>query len=165
MSIQAALTNVQRLGIETAPFIYYVENNPDYVDKMDAIIDIADTSGIQIIVSVITLTEILVTPLKAEDQELVDAYHALLTQPDNVSLIEVTFEIASRAADLRARYNLRTPDALHLATAINSGCHGFLTKDFGLKRVQEITVLVLGELTLANGDESLRADDLSPDSE
>jgi predicted nucleic acid-binding protein len=49
---------------------------------------------------------------------------------------------------LRARYNLRTPDALHVATRIDATCDAFLTNDAGIKRVIEIAVLVLDELEL-----------------
>ena len=63
-------------------------------------------------------------------------------------LIPVTFEIADKAAQLRAQYNLRTPDALHIASAIESGCQALLTNDLGIKRVTELRVLVLDELEL-----------------
>ena len=33
---------------------------------------------------------------------------------------------AERAADLRARYRLRLPDALQLAVALQDGCEAFL---------------------------------------
>ena len=60
----------------------------------------------------------------------------------------MSIRVAETAADLRASYNLRTPDALQLATAIVSGCQGFLTNDRGLIRVKTIPVLVLDDLIL-----------------
>jgi len=63
-------------------------------------------------------------------------------------LLQVTSRIAESAADLRARYNLRTPDALHVAAGIDARCDAFLTNDTGIKRVTEIAVLVLDELEL-----------------
>jgi len=62
--------------------------------------------------------------------------------------VPISAGVAESAADLRARYNLRTPDALHVATAIDAGCDAFLTNDTGIKRVQEIAVLVLDDLEL-----------------
>lgn len=56
--------------------------------------------------------------------------------------------IAERAAALRARYTLRTPDALQIATALHAGCQGFLTNDTALRRVTDLRVLVLHELEL-----------------
>ena len=52
--------------------------------------------------------------------------------------------IFERATDLRAKYlKLKTPDALHLAAAIESGCDAFVTNDFGLKVITEIRVEVI----------------------
>jgi predicted nucleic acid-binding protein len=50
--------------------------------------------------------------------------------------------------ELRARYRLRTPDALHVACAIDMGCEAFLTNDKGIKHVEITRVLVLDELEL-----------------
>ena len=57
--------------------------------------------------------------------------------------------IAEVAADLRARYNLRTPDALQAATALHSGCEAFLTNnDKHFRRATDLQVLILNELEL-----------------
>ena len=49
-----------------------------------------------------------------------------------------------QATDLRAKYSkLKTPDALHLAAAITSGCDAFVTNDLRLKVVTEIRVEVI----------------------
>lgn len=148
MKISDALKGVQRLGVETAPYIYYVENHPTYADKVDAIFQIVESRAIEIKTSVITLTETLMKPIQAGDQPLIDAYRELLTETTYVQLISVTPDIAENAAHLRARYNLRTPDALHIAAAIDSRCDAFLTNDLGLKRVTDLRVLVLDELEI-----------------
>ncbi len=67
----------------------------------------------------------------------------------DLQLLPITTGIAELAADLRARYNLRTPDALHVAAAIDGGCDAFLTNDVDIRHVKEIKVLVLDELELA----------------
>jgi len=48
--------------------------------------------------------------------------------------------------DLRARYSLRTPDALQLAAALSVGCEAFLTNDHDLERVTDLRVRVLDNL-------------------
>jgi predicted nucleic acid-binding protein len=146
--ISDALKGIQLLGVETAPYIYYVENHPTYADKVDAIFQVVEAQAIEIKTSVITLTETLMKPIQAGDQPLIDTYRELLTETDYVEMVSVTPELAENAAHLRARYHLRTPDALHIAAAIESGCDAFLTNDLGLKRVTELRVLVLDELEL-----------------
>ena len=57
-------------------------------------------------------------------------------------------DIGKLAAQMRARYNLSLTDALQIATAIQSGCDAFLTNDLQLKRVNELSILVVTELIL-----------------
>ncbi len=146
MKISSALKDVQRIFIETAPLIYYVEENPAYVAKMDAVVKAVENNPIEAISSVITLTEVLVHPIKLGDTKLEQEYRDILLNSGEFRLLPVTPRIAVSAADFRARYNLRTPDAIHVATAIDSGCDAFLTNDAGIKRVTEIAVLILDEL-------------------
>jgi len=54
--------------------------------------------------------------------------------------------IADRAASLRARYRLRTPDAIQIATALQTRVDAFLTNDRDLRRVEEVPVLLIDEL-------------------
>jgi predicted nucleic acid-binding protein len=55
-------------------------------------------------------------------------------------------QIGEGAARLRAKYNLRLPDALQMAAAISSGCDALLTNDAELARVTESKVLVIDAL-------------------
>ena len=148
MKISDALEGVQRLYTETAPLIYYVEENPTYVAKMDAIIEAIEDRPIEAISSVITLTEVLTHPLKLGNTRLEREYRDILLHSGGFRLLTITARIAESAAALRARYNLRTPDALHVAAGIDARCDAFLTNDTGIKRVTEIAVLVLDELEL-----------------
>lgn len=148
MKINDALARVGLLYIETAPFIYYTESRAGYVDKMRAIFQRTLDEQITIVTSTVTLTECLTKPLRDSDTNLVAAYNAMLRSTRRIRLAPVDAIVAGRAADLRARYNLRTPDALHLATALAAGCDAFLTNDLALKRVTEVRVLALDELEL-----------------
>jgi predicted nucleic acid-binding protein len=148
VNIRDGLKGIHRLYVETAPLIYYVEENPTYIAKMDAIMEAIESHPIEPITSVITLTEVLVQPLKLGKTALATEYADILLNSGTFHILPVTVQIARAAADLRARYNLRTPDALHVATAIDAGCGAFLTNDATIKRVTEFTVLVLDELEL-----------------
>jgi len=149
MRVENALTNVKRLYIETAPFIYYVEDHPNYADKMESIFSAISKTGVEITTSVITLTEALTKPLKVGDRVVEQAYRTLLQGAKHIELVPVTTRIAERAARLRAEHNLRTPDALHLAAALELDSDAFLTNDLTLRRVKELRVLVLDEIDLS----------------
>jgi predicted nucleic acid-binding protein len=148
VNISEALAGVQRLYTEAAPLISYVEEHPKYVAKMDAIIKAIEDRPIEAVSSVITLTEVLTRPVKLGNTRLEREYRDILLHSGGFRLLTITARIAESAAALRARYNLRTPDALHVAAGIDARCDAFLTNDTGIKRVTEIAVLVLDELEL-----------------
>ena len=100
----------------------------------------------------ITLTEVLTHPFKLGNARLVQEYRDILLHSGGFRLLPVTARLAESTADLRARYNLRTPDALHIAAGIEARCDAFLTNDRGVKRVTEINVLVLDELELDSSE-------------
>jgi predicted nucleic acid-binding protein len=73
-------------------------------------------------------------------------YEDLLVNAAFFETVDIDSEIAVLAASLRARYNLRTPDAVQIAASVNGGCEAFLTNDAGLRRVTELRVIVLDDV-------------------
>lgn len=143
MKISTALKGVSRLGIETAPFIYFVERHPTYLPKVRDIFRQIDQGKFEGVSSMITLVEVLTQPLKMGNSTLEMEYRNILMRSRHFSLLPISVGIAERAAQLRAHYNLKTPDALQVFAAIDAQCDAFLTNDLGLKRVQEINVLLI----------------------
>jgi predicted nucleic acid-binding protein len=144
------LREVRRLGFDTAPMIYFVEAHPEYDAQITPIFERIEQDELEGITSVITLLEVLVQPIRLNRIDLASRYRQLLLESERFSVLPITVEIAELAADLRARYNLRTPDALQVATALAHRCEAFLTNDARLKRVAEIRVLTLEELRNAS---------------
>jgi len=58
-------------------------------------------------------------------------------------LVEIGASVVERATDLRAKYNLKSPDAIHYASALAVGATVFLTGDQALARCSEVQVEVL----------------------
>jgi predicted nucleic acid-binding protein len=148
VKVSDAVASVTRLALDTSPFIYFVENNANYIDIVRAIFKYIDDGLLPATTSSLTLTEVLVKPLKDNDATLITAYRDLLLKSRYLAIVAIDTTIADRAAHLRAKYNLKTPDALQVAAALVDGCDGFLTNDSGLKRISEISVLVVDELEL-----------------
>ncbi|MGH8006021.1 MAG: type II toxin-antitoxin system VapC family toxin, partial [Candidatus Binatia bacterium] len=57
--------------------------------------------------------------------------------------VSLSSEIMERAAEVRAKYGFKTPDAIHLGAAVVSGCEVFLTNDHRLDRFAELSVEVV----------------------
>lgn len=148
MKLPDALRGIRQIAFDTAPLIYFVEQHPDYFDRVLFIMRQVDAGAIAGVASTVALMEVLVQPLRTGDTALAQRYEVVLGNSSHFRLEPMTTVTARRAAELRARYNLRTPDALHVATAVEAGCDAFLTNDANIKRVTEISVLVLDELQL-----------------
>jgi predicted nucleic acid-binding protein len=78
---------------------------------------------------------------------LVRAFFGAVSRGEfQVVTVPISVEIAEVAAQLRARQNLRTPDAIQIATAMGEGAMFFLTNDARLAAVPDLKVLVLDAL-------------------
>lgn len=153
MKLSTALDGVHRIGIDSVAFIYLIEKNPRYIDVMRFIAQDVTTGQLHGFSASLALTEILVHPLRNADTALATQYSAIFQQSSGFDLVPLTSKIAYKAAELRAEHNLKTPDAIHVATAITSGCEAFLTNDSGIKRVTSIKILILADLELDPGTE------------
>lgn len=111
-SIIDALAGITRLGLDTAIFIYFVEWHSRYVALARGVFALINSGQMEGHSTVLTLTETLTYPKRIGNRELEESYRHLLLNTRNLKLWETTATIADTAADLRARYNLRTPDAI-----------------------------------------------------
>ena len=144
--VDDVLVGVTALGFDTAPLIYFVERHPTYVDIVRDFIQRVDTGRVLGYSSMVTLTEVLTQPKQKGNPTIEQEYRDLLLHSRNFKLLSIDSVIAECAADLRARYRFRTPDALQIAAALTAGCQAFLTNDSALKRTIELRVLVLDDL-------------------
>ncbi len=132
------------VGLDTAPIIYFLERHPDYGPLVRPLFEARIEAGTNTAVtSTISLAEVLVKPLSTGRNDLIAAYRDLLTNSSRLSLVNVTPAVAERAADLRARYNLRLPDACQVASALEAQTPLLVTNDTRLRRVTELKILVL----------------------
>lgn len=94
----------------------------------------------------LTILETLVGPLKHGARLLAEAYNQILVASE-MRLLPITQPILREAAALRAAIPaLRTPDAIHAATALSTDFTLFLTNDPGFHRVSRLPTAVLEEL-------------------
>ena len=132
--------------LDTAPLIYFIEGNSNYQPILSRLFDLNDKGSFSFITSSVTLLEVLVKPLRERQTNIAKQYRDIPTTAPGIELFDVTSAIAEQAAQLRAKYNLRTPDAIQLATCIEIGADYFLSNDNKLKVVNEATIVTVGEL-------------------
>lgn len=134
------------IGIDTMVFIYHIEEPPIYCQITESIFDAIEKGKRTAVTSVITLLEILIKPKIENNPEAVKDYKDILLTFPNLRIFDVDIKVSDMASDLRAKYNMRTPDAIQIATAIISRAGTFLTNDESLKRVKDIKVVLLEDM-------------------
>ncbi len=135
------------VAIDTAPLIYYVEENPTFLSLLEPFFQAVDDGEIQLVTSTVTLLEVLVLPHKQKNNELANAYRSILTA-SSLQLYSVSIGVAEEAALLRANYGLRTPDAIQLAIAQMAKAPFFLTNDERLPSTATVKTVVLKDLVI-----------------
>jgi len=135
------------VGLDTTPLIYYTEANPTYIEVVDPFFKAVERGEFIVVTSIVTLLEVLVRPFRDGDLELAQEYRDFLFDSDNVSIRFLSQKIVEEAAHLRASHNnIRTPDAIQIATAIDANASVFLTNDLRLPSLPNLKTLVLEEL-------------------
>ena len=132
-----------RICIDTAPFIYFIEKDPKYLNIIRPLFAEIDAGKIDAVTSTITLLEVLVLPFKTENEFLAEEYREILLHAEGLTTYEIVHEVSELSSKLRAKYAIRTPDAIQIAVGIIYGADTFLTNDSDLKKVKDISIVIL----------------------
>lgn len=132
------------VAIDTAIFIYFIEEEPRFLPLIEPLFNDADQGRRQLVTSALTLLEVLVVPYRAANRTLADRYEALLTNSRGVRLVDLGVDQLHAAAQIRAVSGIKTPDALQLAAAITAGCKSFITNDRRLPPIGGLRIVQLG---------------------
>ncbi len=136
----------QTVGLDTAPLIYFIERNTLYLHLVRPFFEAVERGDIEIVTSTITLTEVLIHPLRQGDTALARQYSRILLNASHVQTLAVSPQIAIQAAQLRANWGYKTPDAIQLATAQSGHATFFVTNDGDLASTSGLQVVVLKHL-------------------
>jgi len=124
--------------VDTAPWIYVLESHPQFADRFVGLFEAAAKGQVLIALSTVTLAEVLTGPFKAGQTALAKRYEKALLQ---YRVVDVSAPIAALAAQLRAQYRLKLPDALQLATALDMGATALVTHDRDFSQVTGLDIL------------------------
>ena len=135
----------QRICIDTAPIIYFIEHHAKYQNIIRPVFAEIASGNIEAITSTITLLEVPVHPLRTGDETLAEKYRDILLSSEGLTTFEIFHEVSEMASRLRAKYSIRTPDAIQIAVENLYHATKFLTNDPNLRKVSDIKILVLDD--------------------
>jgi len=145
-ALASALAGHRLIALDTSVWIYHFEGSATYGQAADGVLEAVNAGHVAAVVSELVLLELLFAPLKKGAQGVADEIELTLLHFPHLQLAPVTRSVLVRAAEIRASYGLRTPDAIMVATAVESGATLAITNDDAWKRVTEVDVLLLGDL-------------------
>lgn len=134
------------IALDTALFIYFIEDHPEFAPAVSSLFAAADEGRAELVTSALTQLEVLVVPLRRGDLALAERCEAVLRRGRGLTVVDLDQTQLRSAAHLRATQGIRTPDALQLAAALTTGCGCFLTNDRRIPALPHLPVIQLKEL-------------------
>jgi predicted nucleic acid-binding protein len=140
--VTSGVPDGSRILLDSVSIVYYLERNPRYFAAAAEWMERVNDGRLTAAASVLLLAEVLVPAYRARNPAAARQARAALERVPNLELVEVTAGVSDVAARLRAEHNLRTPDALHVATALREGAGWLVTNDRRLQRVEAAGIQV-----------------------
>jgi len=135
--------------VDANALIYRVENIQPYLAAMPPLWHALDAGTQTVVTSELSLLELLVKPVQQGNVLLQQLFEGILYGTPGFTCLPMTRQILATAAHLRATTSLKTPDAIHAATALLAGCTLFVTNDSAFRRVPNLNVVILSDVVAA----------------
>lgn len=137
-----------RVYLDSCIIIYLTESSADVRDRISNRLLLFAEDTPTVVFTDLSRLECRVKPLATGNATVLADYDDFFTTPGYVKFVmdTLTFDVAT---EMRARHSLKTPDALHLAAAIASGCDELWSNDARLTRATEnrIRIVTIDQLT------------------
>lgn len=143
--ITEELRKYKRISFDTNLFIYLMEKHERYFDAVRSIFTMVEKGQLYATTSVLVVAEILTKPIKDGNKNLIQKYKAAISTFPNLRVRDFDYNISVTTAKIRARYGLKTPDAIFVATAIEEKVEVFITNDRRLKNIEGVDVIILDD--------------------
>jgi predicted nucleic acid-binding protein len=138
----------KRVYFDANVFIYLMEGYAALESELHEIRDSILHGETHICTSELTLCEVLVPAFRGRNSGLLSLYRQFIEDSGAFELLPTSRETYIRASLLRAELGMKTPDAIHMASAIESACTAFLTNDKPIKGPKAIKILRFSSATL-----------------
>lgn len=131
------------IGLDTCVLIYHLEEHKSYSPLTMQLFSSIEAGNCHAVLSTIALMEVTIRPWQLERPDVAEHYETLLINFPHLRIAEVTVDVARLAAQLRGRYNIKTADAIQVATAIVNDATAFVTNDKQLRRLAPLIAVVI----------------------
>ena len=112
-------------------FVYLMENHPKYGKRVVEIRRRMNERRDRLFTSSLAAAEVMVGPTKTGDREGLRKVEGFF-QSSAISVLSFGLDAGAHYANVRSRYQVKPPDAIHLACAASEGMDLFITNDKAL---------------------------------
>jgi predicted nucleic acid-binding protein len=143
VAASAVTSGHHKILIDTNVWLYHLGAHPQFGQPASALIGAMEQGSFEGVVSELTLMELQVRPLTMRRRDIADQYELLLDHFPHLNMVPVSRDVLNLAASLRARYRLKTPDAIILSCGIRNGATLAVSNDQRWQQVKEISTAAL----------------------
>ena len=147
ISFERKIGKFRRVALDSMIFIYQFGKHAKFYHQTHYVFSLLDKKKLKIITSLISLIETISFSELEDKPDLIQSYKDFFIKTKNLETIIPDFSIADEAASLRRKYQLRTPDAIQLATAVVNKVEIFITNDDRFRQVKEFPILLLKDFS------------------
>ncbi|MBI1878386.1 MAG: type II toxin-antitoxin system VapC family toxin [Chloroflexi bacterium] len=141
--LQNAIQQGVTLCLDTNCLLYYFSGHQPWADNLQPVFEAREQGKIRLVTSTITLAEVL-----ARAADNTQASQLLDTIRRYFEIIPVSDQTGIYAGGIRQGSSIKTPDAVEMATALDTGATLFITNDEQLIRAPQPAALYLKDLAL-----------------
>jgi len=143
-----ALETKQKILLDSVILIYYFDRHPIHESQVGELLGELETKACAVTLSSLVLAEILVPYYREKSYKKIKGIKRALSNAPNIHMQEMNSAIAEKAAELRASLGMKTPDAIHLATALHAEVDCLITNDSDFLKYQEsdLEIVLLDQL-------------------
>jgi predicted nucleic acid-binding protein len=127
-----------RLYLDSVTIIYLVEEVSAYLERINFILN----TGSEFCTSQLSFLECKIKPTRENHLALLADYEYFFNESMNI-YCPINIEVLEIALKIRTNYNFKTPDSIHLATAIYCKCDSFVKNDKRFGSFQELKIITL----------------------
>ena len=141
MGLKSALEN-KKVYFDSNIFIYLLEGSKEFSELLLDIRTLVESRSINVFSSSLVYTELIPPHAKQENFEGISSTINFLNL---FNLITPSGKILIHAGMIRGSTAMKTPDAIHVATAMASGCDLFLSNDKNIRMPESLEKVLLAD--------------------
>ncbi len=136
----------QSVYIDTNVFIYFLDQNAQFLSVVAPFLQAVIEGKIIGYTGVAVIAETMVKPYKIGDVAIIGSVKEFFYQENFLTILPHDANAFDLAAQISAKNSMKLIDALHLATALQSGCKFLVTQDEGFKPMGGVEIVFLRDL-------------------